>query len=279
MLTVKVTTKEKNFVEMADGRYTPYQVIAPMTEEETTIQVILENIRQYLIWTAKDALAQELKLGFDPYYITRVDGQNNKRIEDVKPLGKIQYFARQDILEAAIQTYLMIQMFSKVESGDYQKANMVFFNSIMIADNMVDLRKNLSSILQSRTLTKDDTLRFINIAAYARRLETLGITAFSIGSGNKRWHMSKPTKRRSARFLKPPNGTYWQVAKLVQKRYAVLSGNKFKFELLTGNYLGIGNLSLSRGFKRATFSRGRGIGRPYLYPTIVLRLGAEGYTQ
>jgi hypothetical protein len=278
MLSVSVQTKERFYLEKADGSYVERNKFQ-LSEENSTVENMLDNIKEYLIQTAQQALREELGKGFDPGYVTRVDGKNTNDLMQVKPLGKIQYFARVNFLEAALNIYQEIIGESKVVTGQYAKANMVFFNSILIADNYSELEKNLNAILTRRKLSKDDTLRYVNIAAYARKLETLGVTQNS--PPKTRWRTSKASKKygMGGKLLKPPNGVYWNVAKTMSRKFAVLKGAKFRFELLLGNYLGIGSLSLSRGFKGATRKTGKDIGRAYVYPTIVLKIGEEGYTQ
>jgi len=275
-----ITIKDRYFVEMADGSVVEKKIsmAKTITRAEDTIENLLANVKQFLIYTAQEALAEELRAGFDPGYVTKIDGKNNKDLETVNPLGKIQYLARVNFIEAILSIYMEIMKESKVVTGAYAKANMVFFNSILIADNYENLKRTLEAMLKSRKLESNDTIRFVNIAAYARKLETLGVTK---NTSTKRWRISKATRKYGGggKLLKPPNGVYWNVAKRMVKKFAVLKGAKFRYELLLGNYLGIGMLSLSRKFKGATRKTGREIGRSYVYPTIVLKIGEEGYTQ
>jgi hypothetical protein len=278
MLSIQVSKKEKDFVTMSNGMVKDVSKYSSVFKDDSsfkTVETMLLNIKEYLIQVSKEALKEELGKGFDPKYRTFVDGKPDNNLNDVKPLGKIQFMARQDIVDAVMGIYRNIVKMSKVLKGDYIKANMVFFNSILIADNDLELKTNITAIANNRTFRKDDTIRFVNIAAYARRLETLGVVAGNMRQLGMKSDISKWKRQgKKAKWRSPPNGVYKRVADMAKRQYRVAGA--IKFDLLLGNNLGIGNLSLARGFKRNTRVKG---GRAYLYPTIVLKLDSVGYTQ
>jgi hypothetical protein len=216
---------------------------------------------------AKDVLTEELGKGFDPHYRKRVDGVFDREESNVKPFGKVEYFSRVDIEEALVTIYLKLIARSKRDSGKYVSAHVVFFNGEIVARSPTQLMRFMRTVEREK-VQLGDTYRFINLAAYARKLETAGISAGAVSPRRKESTRKTKTGGSVTRTLKLPNGTYWLVSRTVKQQFKVLAGNKFRFEWLSGTYLGVGTASLSMGFKRSTFKKG---GRPYLYPSIVVK--------
>jgi hypothetical protein len=289
VLSVKVSVKERDFLTYADGRYVERTGSAQKydTGGLKTVETVLINIQQYLISVAKEALAKELKDGFDPGYRTRVDNQLDKPVDNVLPLGKIQYLARQQgVVEIIKSVYAKIYALSRRVTGNYINMNWVFFNNVPIANSPMMLANALKSLEKSNVLNPGVIFHFVNIAEYARKMETLGVTSLS-GGVNLSRHVTGgnisrgKNKGKPRRLKKPPNGTYWNTYKALQKEMAVLGSKAIRFEMQPGNYYGIGTLSMRQGAKRNTFAtdaEGKK-GRPYLYPMINVVIQEKGFTE
>jgi hypothetical protein len=243
---------------------------------EITLDNLLQFTKGALIQIAPVALSEEQRKGFDKKPRTMVDGKLDGNIDNVKPLGKIEYLSRVVATQAILDIYNTIIMNSKVASGRYRDSNVVKFNDELIATNLGELVRWVNT---HGNFTDKDTLRFINTTPYARRLEFLGVKASGPATPRTR-KFEKHEKRKSkfkgsvTLYAKAPNGTYFLAFMTAKRNYKVLSDDKFKFEFLPGNMIGV--VTPNGTFKTG---RKRGIGKAYLYPTIVLRLSEKGMAQ
>jgi hypothetical protein len=246
---------------------------------EITEAQLYQFTKATLIQVAKDVLVEEQARGFDKNPRTRVDNILDKNIEEVKPLGKIEFLSKVAASDSILDIYNTIIMNSKIYSGPprsdtiaglYQQSNVVTFNGAFIASNLGELQAWLK---KGQELTDKDTIRFFNTVPYARRLEFLGVKAS--GSAPRKRKIEKYEKRgKGTTYAKAPNGTYFLAFMSAKRKYTVLSDNKFKFEFLTGSELGIVGGKFKSGSRFG--GRKKSAGRPYLYPTIVLRLSERG---
>lgn len=237
---------------------------------------ILRLLKFTLAEVAIDAKDFYEKKGFDKKALRLVDGQRGKQEIQVKPYGKIEYIARQEVKDIAIATYKKLLSISRVDTGLYKSLHYVFFNGEQIATNMSELESWFS---KPRVFEDRDKLRFMNIAPYANKLELQGITQSKTGKVRKKLKTgkSKDKRLRSGPVVRKPNGTYWLTYKQISRKYR---GNVFvKFDRLPGNYLGVTDPipPNSKQKFRATFDpKGKFNKGYYIYPTIVISLSKEG---
>lgn len=242
---------------------------------EETAKDALKELRLFQITIAKEVLQEEIAKGFDKGYVKRVDGTVGKSEEDVRILGKIEYIARVDFENSVMLVYEKLLAKSPVSSGSYRNAHVVFCNGKIVASNYSELLTWVRKVLPEMDFSRPVIVRFVNLAAYARRLETLGATIKGISKRRKtvRYRNTKHGGG-STRVAKMPNGTYYLVYRVVKSQLKALSGvgEGTRFEFITGDTFGIGDKSISRGFKRDKFVKS---GRNYLYPSIVIELSKE----
>lgn len=258
-------------------------VLDDIEEEKISFQDLLEFTKKSLIKISTEALAEEQQKGFDRNPVVVVDNSFNKPIENVHPLGKIEFVARQDLSEIALFIYDAINIRSPKVTGTYLKYNIVAMNGRVIALS----RQELQAFFENYQPRPGDKLRFINATPYARKLERYSKYAGKSGSGIK-WRKSTDKKGRSGEMRKykvkdtvkeamhvlAENGAYFLSARAALNKYR---RNAFiKYESLPGQYLGIENLviigpkgkALRRTFKKTN--------TPYLYPTILVYVHETG---
>jgi hypothetical protein len=241
----------------------------PTTAEE--VKAMLEDVKAYLIFTAQNTLAEEQKRGFEKDPVTLVDRVRGKLVKDVSYLGQIDYLAKSVFLVDILEIYDHIVARSKVVTGLYAEHNFVFYNRRVIATNMAELEKWTKS---SPIVKEGDVINFVNLVPYARRLERLGVRKGT--TQNRRQKYSKTSRNKygkSGRFA-VPNGAYYLAYRGVRRRFKGLFNIKFDFML--GSTLGITNIPITNKRGRTLRTVGSGDsytkGRPYLYPTIELRI-------
>lgn len=247
---------------------------------ESTLHYFFSIMKEALITIAADVLKEEQANGFDPLPTLKVDNRFNKSVDQVSPLGKIQYLARGSMKEILLDTFEAILKRSPDVTGEYKSHNVVTFNGIQIATNRAELdgwldrREKASKAFQDK-----DIFRFVNTAPYARKLERLGVT-------RQRTKMKQETnKRATARgrgrtfgrtAVKLPNGAYTLVAREIKRKYKNNSFIAFRF--VTGDQIGMsGNDSSWKTGKRHRRNY-KVDGRPYLYPTILIYAVSAGLT-
>lgn len=231
---------------------------------EASLAELLQFTKGALLKISSDVLREEQGRGFDKKPTLVVDGKFNKRPEDVNPLGKIQYVARQSLRQVIIDTYDAILKRSPFDTGEYFKSNVVTFNGSQIANDMPSLLRWLEA---KGNFENKDIIRFVNTAPYARKLERYGVT--EKGSSTKVRKKDKYRTDASNRVL-VPNGTYALAYKAIQRKY---KNNSFiKFRLVLGSDLGL------TGEGRTYKTKGPNFGRTYMYPTILISAVEAGIT-
>jgi hypothetical protein len=270
-------------VEVQDGKNTRVIRDAP-TEEKISLEELFAYCKETLIKVSTEALAEEQAKGFDKNPVVIVDNRYNVPIQSVKPIGKIEYVASQNLADIALFIYDSIEKRSIVRSGTYKKFNIVAMNGVVIALN----REELVAYFQKNPYPKTgDKLRFINATPYARKLERYSKYSGKTGAGVK-WKKSTDKKGRSgvmrsfkhkdttrqALHVLAENGTYYLSARAGLNKFR---GNAFiKYESLPGQYLGIENLTIMGPKGNALRNRYKKDNRPYLYPTILVYVHETG---
>lgn len=283
-----ISLKEKN---VRNGKYI-HSVSSGLSGGDSvkSPKFFLEMVKGVLIETFASALDEEEGKGFDTQKAKLfVDGKSNKKISDVKPLGKLLIVQDADIFETLNFIYLSIinESSKNRRTGTYQNYNYVFIGGKLIAKNPQELRSYFKT---NPELNNGDKIRFVNLTPYARRIEYQGI------NGNSR--MGKASSRqvkmlsKFARRVVPkgspinkPNGSYYLSYAKIKARGGTNTvlrsvAEKIKFEFVVGNEIGnIPRMGTGRNLAykaRTTFDpngkygqKGRG-GRPYLYPSILL---------
>jgi len=177
----------------------------------------------------------------------------------------------------------IILQYSPRSTGQYISGNKVFVNGVQVANSRQSLRRFIVQKASQGGFKDSDEIRFINVNPYARRLENKGIRR---GVRGKYANKNTPSKRkfgksrRTGKNIIKPSGAYFnahrnirskfkQVAKFIQFTYLV-NGTKGIF---IKRAIGPNGQIFHNSFQ--TGKRGA-IGRPYLYPTILVRLDGRG---
>lgn len=245
------------------------------TTKSGGIEQFLEFTKKTLIKTARAALKREQDAGFDKKPRVRVDNRFGKPISAVKPIGKIQYFTRVDASLALLRIYREIEKRSPRVSGQYVSGNRVIVNSREVARNEAELR----AYLATGSLPADATIRFINVNPYARRLENKGIMrgirGRNIGKILNKGEKKSISKKTGNPIIRP-NGAYHSAFLFIRRNFRQL-GRSIRFKYLPNGSAGISIPDLGPGFRNSFQTGKRGaIGRPYLYPSIVIKLEPSG---
>lgn len=244
---------------------------------KTNLQEMSEFIRLKLIEISQITLKEELLKGFDKDYITAVDGKIGKRLEDVKPFGKIEYTARVQAPDILLDVYKSLIDRSKVDRGTYVDLHYVFVNKNLVARTEQELKSYLNRGLK---LKGGDVVRFVNMAPYAGKLERDAIRQ-AMGKIAPKMRMVKSKDRprfRSGPTVRAPNGTYFITSRTVIRKYKFNS--KIEFQWVNGSQL---DFSLApsadkrgRTFRRTFASRKGKKAQQYAYPSIVIFISSEG---
>jgi hypothetical protein len=240
--------------EVIDKGKMPVNYLINPPSEEMELGKLLAFSKEALISVAKAALDEEQKKGFDKSPVTIVDNKVNGIVENVRPFGKIDFVARGVLKEVLLDTYRQILFKSKVVTGRYFAGNIVTLNGVQIATSMTELEMFLR---KNTTFNPNDKFRFINVEPYARKLENAGVTKFRT-SQKKAWRK----KKRGRQQVIIPNGVYALTYASVKRKFKTTANIQFEFE--TGARLGI------IGYGKFKTGTKRQIGRPYLYPTILI---------
>lgn len=247
----------------AAKHYTKYSLESDL-DGSMTLAELLEFTKSTLIVTADEILKEELARGFPKDFVTVVDGNKNKAIQAVHPLGKIEFTAKRDISEIVLYTYQGLLDRSPVVTGRYKSSHYVFHNGTQVATDLVSLQAWLKT---EPEIKLNDKIRFVNIQPYARRLERLGVRA---GQTQARTRTKKDKAGNVKRvYLNQPNGSYFITSRATSAKFK--NNARVQFTFITGAQLGIaGNFKTGRPGKNSS-------GRPYLYPSIIITIG-EGVT-
>jgi len=244
------------------GKNRPEYTLDSDLNGEVTLKDFLEWTKSVLIVTADTVLKDEKSMGFDKDPVVLIDGRRTKNPNAVHPLGQIEFFARQAFGAILIEAYEALLSRSKVRTGRYKEHHYVFHNGKQVA---VDLGSLKAWLISAPEFKDNDTVRIVNIQPYARRLETLGVTA------QRSNPVMKEKRRKKGQVgpgigLKIPNGTYALSVRSLKSKYK--QNVSINFNLISGGQLGIPG-SFKTGKKGS-------IGRPYLYPSIVFRIRESG---
>ena len=283
-ITVTVTDNKTSSKAVNDPKRWVTAGNSLATGDKVYKDYFLEQLREGHITIAKDALQEELAKGFDKNYTRIVDRVIERKEEDVKHGGKIEYQSKADVTikQAILDSYLAITSRSKFVTGEYRKSNVVFHNGKMVAEDLPSLEKWLdgSGFL---IVKSGDLIRFANLAPYARRLELLGQTS---KGENKRTGKAKKIRKKTkdhdilnvidklkSKVIPKPNGTYYVSARAIKRLMA--GSARVKFEFIPGNIMGLGTKPYrSRRPGGGKPFRGNYVDdhRPYLYPTIAVAI-------
>lgn len=247
-----------------NGRNAPNYDVSADLDGSKTLADLFNFTKNSLIVISDMALKEEQAKGFDKSPVRIVDGSFTKSVSQVNPLGKIQYVARNSIVDIALFAYDQIRARTKVVTGQYLRNNIVMLNGKMIAST----RSELEKFLETNEVKESDIIRFINTAPYARKLERMGVTADRTKSRTR-------NRSRNRRGYSPtvlvPNGTYALAIKAIKRKYKNNSFIAFRF--VSGSDIA-GLSGAGRSYKR-----GASKGRPYLYPSIIIYVKEAGLLQ
>lgn len=251
----------------------------------------IDDIRHFHIHVARGVIKEEVQSGnFPSDYITEVDRKFGVPLEVVKFPGQIRFIATSaiGIQESLKKIYENILDISRKVSGDYVGANCVYYNGRIAATSKEEFNQWIDGP-EFEKIKTGDTIRFVNLAPYARRLEKLGVTATSSyrpkwREASKRWALKLRKANKPTKVL-APNGVY-----KLSERFAktlLLGSAKVQFEFVSGAKLGVGGSNPFFPSRRTTFDPKRnsfGGNQPYLYPTILIgilgdKLDGKGLTQ
>lgn len=239
---------------------------------EKTLEEFLQFTKGALISIAEFALKEEQAKGFDKKPVVITDGRVGKSPLDVNPLGSIEFVSTDVATTGVIRTvYDAILTRSKREEGTYIEGNLVFHKGSVIAENMIQLDAWIKS---NPKVLPGDTIRFVNVVPYARKLERHGITA---QRSKTRSVKSRDKQKRSGERILAANGTYYLSSRVAIREF---KGNvKIFFGFILGSTLGVQNLpTITKGGKtlrtnyKPSPKRPKNSG-PYLYPYIKLIIG------
>jgi len=256
-ITFRVKTEIKS-----RGKPTKFSVNNDLNGE-LTLEELVKLMRRTLITVSHDLLKKRQAQGFEKDPVTIVDNRLNKPILQVKPFGKIEFKKRVKSLEIIVFAYKEVLKRSPVESGNYRSSHFVFLNGTRIASTLSEL---LAWEKTNPKIERNDFIRIVNSAPYARRLERLGVTrqrTRRVRIKNKRTNSSG--RVRSPTSLKP-NGVYFLSTRAAKRKY---KGNvSIYFGFIPGSLLG-----LTAMFKGGGTSKRKP--RTYLYPTIKIYIGGK----
>lgn len=255
------------------GKKAPNYDIRSDLQGEVTLADLFKHLKSSLIAISDMALKEEQANGFEKNPIVIVDGSAKKRIENVSPMGKIEFHSKAVTSIALMEAYdAILKRSPKGRTGTYANSNYVTLNGKLIAANRGELQDWINSKV---TIADKDVFRFVNVMPYARYLERMGITT---AGGSRRSRKSKDKQLRSGATVLAENGTYFlsyrAMLRLFSKNY------KIRFELLPGSTLGIDGVIIKRPDRKGNFRRTyskdgknarKGV-NSYLYPTIKIEI-------
>lgn len=240
---------------------------------EATIEDFKTFITRAQWQIAEEVLKEEQTGGFDETPRVRTDNKWEKDPRDVKFMGKIEYFSRQNIAEALLEAYTMVEVRSPVRTGQYLASHYVYLNNIKIAENRGELYFWLKN--NENTLKNGDKIRIINVTPYAARIEIRGV----------RKEIRGKNKGKIANMMRHSfgSGVYALAAKAIKGKYK--AQGDVKFEVIPNGYAGVSVVAANgfrvsyipdkdrRGKARAKRSRFSG---PYVYPSVTFTIAGEG---
>lgn len=238
---------------------------------KVTLADFVIHFRNGHINIAQETLKDEQGRGFDKNPRVRTDSRFEKPDYNVKPFGRIQYFARVASLEAIREMYRRIVELSPTDTGQYISSNYVFFNTQLVARGYAELVAWLK-FASKRGFKDTDKIRFMNVMPYASTLEQKGVTRNRQGRNTHKSasKLSKNERKRSRGIkVSRPNGTYYRSYLKIRNTFKGVG--KIDFAMLPNGYGGI--RVLAEPPYRTTYKK---TGLPYVYPTITISLSGQG---
>lgn len=231
-----------------------------------TFEQIVDFANTSLILVAEDALDEEQRAGRFPRkgYIEITDGKVGKPYSavDIRKKGQIE-FAQPILLEDYLRTlFKIVLQLSPVDTGRYKNSHLLMWRKQVVASNPEEAiawaRKNGSKI------QNNDFITLVNYMPYARKLERYGVT-----SDHRR--VVKTTSRKRAggitEQIKKPNGVYFLASRALLRAFPKSAGN-IRFQFLSGQGMPFPPTTMRSSFVKD--------GRPYVYPSISLRIDLGG---
>lgn len=251
-----------------NGKRAPQYTIDTDLNGELTLESLFKFTKNTLIATAAEVLKNEQAKGFEKNPVVVVDNRVGKSVLEVSPLGKIEFVARSSMKEIVMETYKALLERSPVLEGIYKKSHYVFLNGNQVANDLPGLTAWINS---NPDFKESDLIRFVNIQPYARKLETLGVTA-----GNERFSSrgvrivkSRGNKGKEGVKYAAPNGAYFLTSRSIRRKYK--RNSIIKFDFIPGASLG-----LTAKFKTSNSRNKNRPKRTYLYPTIIISVSEGG---
>jgi len=271
-LKIEFSVKEK-------GRNVPTYKLESDANGELTLIDFFKFSQNALINIFDTVLKEEQSFGFTTKPRTRVDGSFFKPVVNVMPFGKIQAFDKQNVLEILDDIYNSLIDRSRIESGNYVKSHVVFFNGNLIAASINQLESWVATN-QSKNFKSGDTFDFINLSPYARKLERRGLS-FSANTG-KNSSKQRTGKGAKGQTIAKPNGAYYKTSRSIKRKFKDASG-KIAFKWRTAprqaKAFNSGRVGPSGVPFRTNFYKNGGVGRPYVYPSIQYKIDNRGILQ
>lgn len=249
-----------------DGKKSPKYNLDRDINGKVSFETFLEFIKDHIIIFSDQALTEEQANGFDPKPVRLVDNSHFKKLADVKPFGQVEYVARQDVSDILLGVFDTLFKQSPYVTGEYRRSHVLTYNGKSVASTPDELRSWLKT-KEAKLIKDNDLFRFVNIAPYARRLETLGVT--SKRQQNRRVKARGAKKAGNARVTRP-NGAYYLTYRSVKRKFGKNVGIFYK--LIPGSEFGS-----AASFKSKANIGSKGA-RTYLYPSIKVLVKATGIT-
>lgn len=255
-----------------------------------TLEELLMFNQQATLQIGRTVLKEEQNKGFDKQPRQRTDNVFDKQDINVKPLGKIEYFARRDVGLALVEFYREVDKRSPEVTGQYRSGNVLFFNGVEVADTLSGVQAWVEA-RSKKGFRETDEIRLVNVNPYARKMEFLGVRKGTRGRTKGvnenigRKFGNRKRNKRTVKFSKP-NGAYALAFRSIRNKYKSLA-SVLSFTFMPNGTNGIQIQDAGPGFRNQFTPRpgaklskrdqGR-YGRPYLYPSIRFKLDGSGVT-
>lgn len=241
-----------------NGRKAPKYTLESDINGEVTLETLFAFTKGALQTIAYSVLSEEQAKGFPKNPVTLVDGDHNKKIENVFPLGRIEFLKQVELDKILLLIYETLLERSPVLTGAYKSSHVVSYNGKQIANSMDSLKSWLKS---NPDITDKDKIRFVDTQFYAGKLERYGKTNENQGGDpNYREVKRKDKKTKLPMMVKKPNGAYYIAARTAKRLYG--KNVYITFEWQPGANLGLPKYANAR--------------HDYVYPTILVYIFKSG---
>lgn len=204
-------------------------------------------VQEQTIAVAGRALREEVGRGFDREPVVVTDGIRRRDFSQVKPFGKIEFFARTEIADAVRWTLTELQKRSPVLTGRYASSHAVMING-------TEVQGNVWAAL--RRVKAGDRVQIVNTQPYARKIE--GAVA------NKK--TGRGARRASSRQAR--SGVYRAVVRAVVQRFGKSMFVDFKYIPLPGRGVKVWGDQGGRYRKNGTRTHVKRVQRDQVYPAL-----------